>query len=56
MCAQLSATVLRRNLAEHAKCNPDISTSGTKAEMANRLGGILKIRQVDLLAREMIWG
>jgi len=56
MCAQLSVTALKRNLSEHAKCNPDIATSGTKAEMAIRLEKILKTRQVDLLTREMIWG
>jgi len=56
LCAKLSVTALKRNLAEHAQCNPGIATSGTKAELASRLEGILKTRKMDMIARGMIWG
>ncbi|KAJ6611164.1 hypothetical protein B0H10DRAFT_2165919 [Mycena sp. CBHHK59/15] len=51
---ELSAAALKRNLAAHVACNPDILPGGTKAEMVARLAGILEMRKMDLMVREMI--
>jgi len=56
VCAQLSTAALERNLAGHAACNPDIVTTGPKAEMVERLEGILKMREMDLVVRDLLWG
>jgi hypothetical protein len=55
VCAQLSTAALKRNLAGHAACNPNIVATGTKTEMVERLERILKMRKMDLLVRDMIW-
>lgn len=56
LCARLSAGALKRNLVAHASINPAIMAAGTKAEMKERLEGILTIREKDLLVRSMIFG
>lgn len=56
VASQLSVAALKRNLTAHAISNPTIIPSGTKAEMAERLEKMLKIREADLMVREMIWG
>jgi hypothetical protein len=55
ICRHLSIAALERNLAKHAECNPDIFTSGTHAEMVERLGKILETREMDLLVRTIVW-
>ncbi|KAL1721344.1 hypothetical protein EV715DRAFT_195328 [Schizophyllum commune] len=54
LCAQLSAAALKRNLAAHAAVNPKIIAAGTKAEMMERLTGVLKVRELDVLVRELM--
>lgn len=54
LCSQLSAAALKRNLLAHAMCNPTILAAGTKAEMKERLEGILKVREMDILVAAMI--
>ncbi|KIY68015.1 hypothetical protein CYLTODRAFT_352175 [Cylindrobasidium torrendii FP15055 ss-10] len=56
MCAQASAAALKRNLQAHAEVNPVILAAGTKAEMRDRLEGILKTREADLVLYEMVLG
>ncbi|KAJ7765517.1 hypothetical protein DFH07DRAFT_1015341 [Mycena maculata] len=52
--SELSAAALKRNLAAHAICNPDVATAGTKPEILERLRNILEMRKMDLLVREMM--
>ncbi|KAK0204366.1 hypothetical protein DFS33DRAFT_1319557 [Desarmillaria ectypa] len=54
LCSQLSGAALKRNLLAHATCNPAILAAGTKAEMKERLEGILKVRDMDILVAAMI--
>ncbi|KAG7444695.1 uncharacterized protein BT62DRAFT_951706 [Guyanagaster necrorhizus] len=54
LCSQLSGAALKRNLVAHATCNPTILAAGTKAEMKERLEGILKVREMDILVNAMI--
>ncbi|KAL0945349.1 hypothetical protein HGRIS_000847 [Hohenbuehelia grisea] len=54
--SQLSMSALKRNLAAHAACNPDISVSGSKIEMSERLRHVLQIREADLMVREVVFG
>ncbi|KAK0470315.1 uncharacterized protein EV420DRAFT_1499782 [Desarmillaria tabescens] len=54
LCSQLSGAALKRNLLAHATCNPAILAAGTKAEMKDRLEGILKVREMDILVAVMI--
>ncbi|KAF9007379.1 hypothetical protein BDQ17DRAFT_1539788 [Cyathus striatus] len=55
-CDQLSNIALVRNLAAHADVNPDIVPTGTRKEMSERLKGILRKRQMDLVVRETTTG
>ncbi|KAJ7595501.1 hypothetical protein C8J56DRAFT_1115426 [Mycena floridula] len=55
LCSHLSAAALKRNLAAHAACNPEIIAGGSKSEMKQRLEGILERREQDLLVRGMLW-
>ncbi|KAL1744625.1 hypothetical protein HDZ31DRAFT_38200 [Schizophyllum fasciatum] len=54
LCAQLSAAALKRNLAAHAGVNPKIVAAGTKAEMMERLASVLRMRELDVLVRELM--
>ncbi|KAK0472062.1 hypothetical protein IW261DRAFT_1509903 [Armillaria novae-zelandiae] len=54
LCSQLSGAALKRNLLAHAMCNPTILAAGTKAEMKERLEGILKVREMDILVAAMV--
>ncbi|TRM68547.1 hypothetical protein BD626DRAFT_118050 [Schizophyllum amplum] len=54
LCPQLSAAALKRNLAAHAAVNPKIIAAGTKAEMQERLTGILKTRELDVLVKQLL--
>jgi hypothetical protein len=56
ICGQLSVTALKRNLEEHAKVNKDIVVGGTRPEMVERLEGLLRRREGDMIVREMVWG
>ena len=51
----LSVATLKRNLAAHAEVNSQISTQGTKQELATRLKTVLETRKADLLAQKLIW-
>ncbi|EIW57992.1 uncharacterized protein TRAVEDRAFT_21430 [Trametes versicolor FP-101664 SS1] len=51
---QLSAGAIKRNLAAHGVCNPSISASGTKEEMAERLARILRAREGDLAVQGLL--
>ncbi|KAF9505670.1 hypothetical protein BS47DRAFT_1306288 [Hydnum rufescens UP504] len=44
----LTIETLRSNLVVHAQCNPNISTGGSKMEMAQRLEDVLCRREDDL--------
>ncbi|KAI0648655.1 hypothetical protein C8Q79DRAFT_461996 [Trametes meyenii] len=50
----LTVAALKRNLAAHADCNPKILASGTKAEMIERLSGILRAREGDLAVKAVL--
>ncbi|KAI0667959.1 hypothetical protein C8Q78DRAFT_1071662 [Trametes maxima] len=50
----LTVAALKRNLAAHADRNPKILASGTKAEMMERLSGILRTREGDLAIRTLL--
>ncbi|KAF9818789.1 hypothetical protein IEO21_02569 [Rhodonia placenta] len=54
-CEELSVSALRRNLAEHAVFNASILTDGSKEEMVERLKRILTRREMDLVARDLLW-
>ncbi|KAF8637752.1 hypothetical protein AX17_002594 [Amanita inopinata Kibby_2008] len=54
LCDRLSSAALKRNLVAHSVVNPEIGTSGTKKEMAERLKNILQTRLYDLEVRRMI--
>ncbi|KZT02534.1 uncharacterized protein LAESUDRAFT_738637 [Laetiporus sulphureus 93-53] len=54
-CAELSTAALRRNLSEHAAFNAQILVGGSQAEMAERLQRILRMREMDLAARDLVW-
>ncbi|KAI0050534.1 hypothetical protein FA95DRAFT_606060, partial [Auriscalpium vulgare] len=54
-CASLSVSALKRNLQAHAAYNPDISVTGSKAEMCARLESLLVQRAGDLAVRNMLW-
>jgi len=53
-CGRLSVAALKRNLAVHAAVNKEVSTGGTKREMADRLKTLLEMRLADLEVRRLI--
>jgi hypothetical protein len=53
-CGHLSVETLRCNLLLHAKSNPEISVTGSKAEMETRLQEILTTRKLDLLVMRLL--
>ncbi|KAF8336050.1 hypothetical protein F5887DRAFT_891748, partial [Amanita rubescens] len=54
LCGRLSVAALKRNLAVHAAVNKEVSTGGTKKEMADRLKSLLEMRLADLEVRRLI--
>ncbi|KAK7434240.1 hypothetical protein VKT23_016047 [Stygiomarasmius scandens] len=56
VCTRLSAGALKRNLEAHKAVNSNILASGTREEMKERLEGILKTREVDLVVWGMVYG
>ena len=51
----LSSAALKRNLSAHAEINADISTTGSKTELAERLRHILETRKADLIAQKLVF-
>ncbi|THH08190.1 hypothetical protein EW146_g9071 [Bondarzewia mesenterica] len=54
-CAQLTLSALKRNLTEHAVINPNIETTGTKAQLRKALENLLKERRGDLMVKQLAW-
>lgn len=55
-CSALTLAALKSNLSAHAAFNPDIVSTGTKSELAERLRKILETRQIDIVIRNLLWG